>query len=217
MLSPGIIPGLFTKMNKYYAVLGLPSTASKDEVRKKYRQLVLTWHPDRNPSEEAPAKFIAITEAYDILMGERKVPRVFQTYTRRSAPAPPRKKTTHEIYLERFNRDRQAIKAAGREDLLKRIAHGQIQTARVVCVVSSVIGLAVWFLPLDLVSSFVLSLFLLRYAFGAGVVAYHRKKQAEMKFGDSNYYTVTDLRDVYFARHTLNVFSIMQNRGTLRE
>jgi hypothetical protein len=63
-------------MNKYYAVLGLPTTASKDEIRRKYRQLVLKWHPDRNSSSAAQEKFIQITEAYDVLMGERPAPRV---------------------------------------------------------------------------------------------------------------------------------------------
>lgn len=70
-------------MNKYYAVLGLPSTASKDEVKRAYRKLVLIWHPDKNSSPGASAKFMQITEAYDILMGDREAPRA-ATY---SAPS----------------------------------------------------------------------------------------------------------------------------------
>lgn len=63
-------------MNRYYAVLGLSPTATKEEVRRKYRQLVLQWHPDRNSSPGAQEKFVQITEAYDILMGERAAPRL---------------------------------------------------------------------------------------------------------------------------------------------
>lgn len=89
-------------MNKYYAVLGLSSTASKDEVRRAYRKLVLQWHPDKNPSPEAHAKFIAITEAYDILMGERAAPRTGTTYRRSTtAYAPPKPKIAAEIRREK--------------------------------------------------------------------------------------------------------------------
>ncbi len=87
-------------MNKYYAVLGLPTTASKDEVRKKYRKLVLIWHPDKNSSPGASAKFMQITEAYDILMGERPAPRS-QTYTRTYAAAAARPKSREEKQREK--------------------------------------------------------------------------------------------------------------------
>jgi hypothetical protein len=99
-------------MNKYYAVLGLPSTASKDEVRRRYRKLVLLWHPDKNPSPEAHGKFIAITEAYDVLMGERPAPRV--TYRGYSAPKPKtpfeqrqeKRKTKADLFRNKFERIR---------------------------------------------------------------------------------------------------------------
>ena len=88
-------------MNKYYAILGLPPNASKDEVRRKYRRLVLQWHPDRNPSPEAQGKFIQITEAYDILMGERAAPRT-RSYTRSTyGHAQTKPKTRQEQERER--------------------------------------------------------------------------------------------------------------------
>lgn len=37
-------------------------------IKKKYRQLALKFHPDKNPTEEAKAKFIAIEEAYKYLL-----------------------------------------------------------------------------------------------------------------------------------------------------
>ena len=33
----------------YYEALGLPLTASKDEIKKKYKKLVLKYHPDKLP------------------------------------------------------------------------------------------------------------------------------------------------------------------------
>ena len=50
-----------------YAVLGLNSTASQDDIKKAFRQKAAEFHPDRNTSELAPAKFRAVREAYDVL------------------------------------------------------------------------------------------------------------------------------------------------------
>lgn len=90
-------------MHKYYAVLGLPSTASKEEVRRKYRQLALLWHPDKNPSPGAAAKFVQLTEAYDILMGERAAPRSTDTTYKRSTSTTyrPKPKTGADLRREK--------------------------------------------------------------------------------------------------------------------
>lgn len=51
----------------YYAVLGVPRTASQDEVRKAYRGLARKHHPDVDKSEGATQRFQQITEAYEVL------------------------------------------------------------------------------------------------------------------------------------------------------
>lgn len=61
--------------SRYYKVLGLSQGASDKEVRKKYRKLVMIYHPDKNDSPEAEQKFIEITEAYEILTGKVQAPR----------------------------------------------------------------------------------------------------------------------------------------------
>ena len=50
-----------------YAVLGLNSTASADDIKKAFRQKASEFHPDRNSSELAPARFRAVRQAYDVL------------------------------------------------------------------------------------------------------------------------------------------------------
>ena len=50
-----------------YAVLGLNSTASPEDIKKAFRQKAAEFHPDRNHSELAPARFRAVREAYDVL------------------------------------------------------------------------------------------------------------------------------------------------------
>jgi len=59
---------------KYFKLFGLEPGASKDEIRKAYRKLVMKYHPDRNPSPEAEQKFLVIKDAYDILLGKKEAP-----------------------------------------------------------------------------------------------------------------------------------------------
>ena len=51
----------------YYKVLGVEKTASADEIKKAFRQQAALYHPDRNPSPDAPARFRAVQQAYDVL------------------------------------------------------------------------------------------------------------------------------------------------------
>lgn len=52
----------------YYEVLGVAREASKDEIKKAYRQAALANHPDRNPDDAAAEeRFKEATEAYQIL------------------------------------------------------------------------------------------------------------------------------------------------------
>jgi molecular chaperone DnaJ len=60
-------------MADFYAVLGVPRTATDEDIKKAYRKLAMTNHPDRNGgSKEAEERFKAITEAYDILRDPQK-------------------------------------------------------------------------------------------------------------------------------------------------
>ena len=57
----------------FYEVLGVQKNASREEIKKAYRQLAIRHHPDRNPgSKEAEEKFKEATEAYEILADDRK-------------------------------------------------------------------------------------------------------------------------------------------------
>lgn len=60
-------------MADFYAVLGVARTASDDDIKKAYRKLAMTYHPDRNNgSKEAEERFKEITEAYDVLRDAQK-------------------------------------------------------------------------------------------------------------------------------------------------
>ena len=52
----------------YYAVLGVPASATQDEIKKQYRKLAAKHHPDKNPNDpKAAERFKEISEAYQVL------------------------------------------------------------------------------------------------------------------------------------------------------
>ena len=57
----------------YYGILGVPRSASVDEIKKSYRQIALKYHPDRNPgNKEAEEHFKEAAEAYEVLHDPEK-------------------------------------------------------------------------------------------------------------------------------------------------
>jgi DnaJ like chaperone protein len=66
---------------KYYAILGIHSRASDDEIKRQYRKLVKEYHPDKIASKGLPEefnkfandKFREIQDAYDTIRQQRDI------------------------------------------------------------------------------------------------------------------------------------------------
>jgi hypothetical protein len=59
-------------MKDYYKILEINFGADISDIKKAYRQLALKYHPDRNNAFDAAQRFIAITEAYEVLRDTNK-------------------------------------------------------------------------------------------------------------------------------------------------
>ena len=54
-------------MADLYETLGVDRDASFDEIKKAYRKLARSYHPDVNPDPKMADKFKEITAAYEVL------------------------------------------------------------------------------------------------------------------------------------------------------
>ena len=54
----------------YYKILEVDENCTKDDIKKKYRELCLRYHPDKNNGEDT--MFKQINEAYETLYDDKK-------------------------------------------------------------------------------------------------------------------------------------------------
>ena len=51
-----------------YKYFGLTRESTKDQIKTKYRELTLKFHPDKNKSVDSNTKMTEINKAYEIIM-----------------------------------------------------------------------------------------------------------------------------------------------------
>ncbi len=70
----------------YYAILGVPKTASPEAIQEAFRRLARTYHPDVSGADTA-SRFREIQEAWDVL-GDTRQRRAYDDRTRCPPPRP---------------------------------------------------------------------------------------------------------------------------------
>jgi len=58
---------MMAQARDFYAALGVPRTASQQDIQRAYRKLAREYHPDVNKDPGAEERFKEIAEAYDVL------------------------------------------------------------------------------------------------------------------------------------------------------
>ena len=56
----------------YYGILGIPTDAGPDEIKRAYRRLARELHPDVNPDAAAQERFAEVSAAYEVLSDPEK-------------------------------------------------------------------------------------------------------------------------------------------------
>lgn len=103
-------------MRDPYDILGVARTADRDEIRKAYRKLAKTHHPDLNPGDpEAAERFAEIAAAYDIL-GDDERRRKFDAGEIDASGAETRERHYYRDYAGRDHGANPYDSAAGFED-----------------------------------------------------------------------------------------------------
>jgi len=102
----------FQKMNRYnrgdtpqedlYELLEIDSSADTREIKKQYKKLAVTWHPDKNPGCGQPCneKFEKIHKAYEILSDPEKR----KNYDENSGVFTPIKSKTTSLTISNYKR-----------------------------------------------------------------------------------------------------------------
>lgn len=95
-----------TGLSKYYKLFGLSESATQAEIKRKYRQLAMLYHPDKHGGDER--KFIEIKTAYEYLTGQKSVSQPQQADT--FSPTRSTSKARQQSEAERIKQAKQRIK-----------------------------------------------------------------------------------------------------------
>ena len=74
---------MMSSVQDHYARLGVASSASAEAIKAAYRKKAAQYHPDKNPSPDAAARFREVQQAYEVL-GDAQRRKDYDDYRQRS-------------------------------------------------------------------------------------------------------------------------------------
>jgi curved DNA-binding protein len=109
------------KYKDYYAALGVPRSASHEDIKKAYRKLARQYHPDVSKAPDAEARFKEAAEAYQTLKDAEKRAAYDQLGQRASGEdfAPPPR------WRQEYAQDARAFEDIDLADLLDALGRGR--------------------------------------------------------------------------------------------
>lgn len=102
-----------------YTILGVSTSATDQEIKRAYRNLVKRYHPDRRSSESSHEQIVLINQAYDILSNPEKRAKYDRSFTS-SYYAPPMEEDPMEAYKREYKRKRREREKKERDEELVR-------------------------------------------------------------------------------------------------
>ena len=99
---------------KALSIFRLDESATEEDIRKKYRKLVMLYHPDKNKAPDAQEHFIQITRAYDVLTKSKQGPQTSMSRSqsqRKEKTAKERMTDAKLRYYEQFIKEQQETDA----------------------------------------------------------------------------------------------------------
>lgn len=201
-------------MSDSYSILGVSRSASKEEIKKAYRQLAMKWHPDHNTSPEAKQKFIQIHDAYERLMSGRPQ-YAYKSFTTKK-PTHARPKTSREMDEERFARVRERVR---QHAVQRRAQFGELRkkfrdapdasqqkrkllwdayTDLSVVIILLIVVISVGILIQDAKLPVLLGAFGLRATFPYLVLGMKKIERIQLIYSNKENYTIEELEEVVF-------------------
>ena len=99
-----------SKKKNYYKILGIPRNADKAAIKKAYRTLAMTMHPDRHPDlvdeekKRMEARFADVGEAYEVLSNDelRRKYDLGEPVFENQGPGPGQQHRQHPFFHQGF-------------------------------------------------------------------------------------------------------------------
>ena len=125
-----------TRPTDHYKTLGVSKRATQKEIRKAFRDLVHTWHPDVSQEPNATTKFQEINDAYQTLFNPKRRTEYDLSQGRRLTQT-PRDQAKEQFHRAAQDEQRARVAKRAKEQMTrgarKRVALEEIQLRSEIC------------------------------------------------------------------------------------